>query len=267
MKHARRLLPIAIAAAIASAGCAGAASPFAGTTWYAFDPTGDAESALIELSFSDDGESWSLTGDENYSGEATEDGDGATLSTMDGAASWAVEASDDGDGATLALATGAEGSMPDIFKTSTFYDSAERADAAREGRLEDIEEFVEESLSNKTFIMRERVYGVETGSGISFGITSEMADYARLAFADGNGYEAEAIDGDPERLEEDYLVPLGKGTYEIVYDDVRPVSDYEENGVEVQVSFDGEKPLEARVTSTGISWSGSGSYDATFTSR
>ncbi len=267
MKRSRLLLPVAIAAVIATTGCAGAASPFVGTTWSAFDSSADAESALVELRFSDDGESWSLTGDENYSGDVHEVNGIATLNTMGGAASWSVEVSGDGDGATLALAQDAEGSMPGIFKTSTFYGSADQAETAREKRIDDIRDFVEESIAGKSFIMKVRTYGVETGDGISFGITSEMADYARLSF-DGEGeYEAEALAGDPKHLEEDYRVPLGKGTYEVVYDDVKPVSDYEENGVSVQISFDGEAPLRARVSSTGISWSGSGSYDATFTSQ
>lgn len=267
MKTSRHLIAAALAAAIATTGCAGTASPFAGTTWYTFDPTGDAESALVELRFSEDGKGWSLTGDENYSGDVQEDGDSATLSTMGGAASWPVEVSEDEDGATLSLAEGVGGSMPDIFKSGAFYDSAGRAESAREERLEDIEGFVEESLTGRTLILRVQTYGVETGSGISFGITSKMTDYARLTLDGDGGYEAEALDGDPERIEEDYRLPLGKGTYEISYEDVHLVSDYEEEGIEVQISFAGEDPLRARVSSTGISWSGSGTYEATFTAQ
>lgn len=267
MRRVGLLLPVALAAAISVTGCAGAARPFAGTTWYAFDPTADAESALVELRFSEDGEDWSLTGDENYSGDVQESGDSATLSTMGGAASWPVEISGGEGGATLALAQGAGGSIPNIFKSSTFYDSANRAEAARAERLDDIRNFVEESLAGKSFTMKVRTYGVETGEGISFGFTSEMVDYARLSFDGAGGYDAEALAGDPEQLEEDYKVPLGGGTYEIDYDDVHPVPDYEEYGVRVQISFDGEEPLTARVSSTGISWSGSGTYDASFTSQ
>lgn len=260
MERAYKTLFAAAAAifAVAIAGCAFTASEFAGTAWYAFDSGEKVDSALVELRFNNDGTGWSLSGNQNLSGEAGAEGARATLSTMGGRASWSVSVSDSGDGATLSLADGSrEGVMPDVFKNgAVFYDSAAEAQAARDERMEEIEAFVENTLFESTLIMKEKVY--------RYGADPETVDYARLVL-DGDGrYESEALDVDAETIEENYLLPIGEGTYEISYDDSIPTSDYADDGIEVKIAFDDGRDLTARVSDLGVSWNGSGSYIASF---